>query len=48
MQHQLVGSEESTLNTAGVNVNIDIKAEEQITPGTNTNNKRITGYGKGI
>jgi len=29
MQHQLVGSEESTPNTVGVNVNIDIEAEER-------------------
>ena len=28
-QHQLVGSEEFTPNTVGVNVNIDIEAEEQ-------------------
>ena len=28
-QHQLVGSEESTPNTVGVNVNIDIEAEER-------------------
>ena len=34
-QHQLVGSEEFTPNTVGVNVNIDIEAEERrnrITP----------------
>ena len=28
-QHQLVGSKESTPNTVGVNVNIDIEAEER-------------------